>query len=102
MKKTLGLMVVLSLLAIPAAAQKVTIDYAHDFDFDSVKSFTFVDTPDTNAGDGLTDQRIRRAIFRAFSVGPLEPSGTLTMTSSWEALARPGSSRTTFVSSASG
>ena len=34
MKKVLGLIFVMALMATPAVAQKVTIDYAHDFDFD--------------------------------------------------------------------
>ena len=44
MKRTLGLVFILALMAAPAMAQKVTIDYAHDFDFSGVKTFQYVDT----------------------------------------------------------
>lgn len=67
MKKNLGLFFMVALMATPAMAQKVTIDYAHDFDFDSVKTFQFVDTPDTNAQSSLTDERIKNAIIRELS-----------------------------------
>jgi hypothetical protein len=36
MKKALGIVFVVALIATPAMAQKVTIDYAHDFDFAGV------------------------------------------------------------------
>jgi len=47
MKKILGLMFVVSLIVVPAMAQKVTIDFAHDFDFEQIKTFQYVDRPDT-------------------------------------------------------
>ncbi len=37
MKKALGLIILLGLAASPALAQKVNIDYAHDFDFKAVR-----------------------------------------------------------------
>ena len=43
MKKTLGLLIVLGLAATPALAQKVNIDYAHDFDFTAVETFQYVE-----------------------------------------------------------
>ena len=64
MKKVLGLIFVLALAATPAMAQKVTVDYAHDFDFDSVKTFQYVDTKDSNASNSLTDERIKNAIIK--------------------------------------
>jgi len=42
MKKVLGLIFILALVAMPAMAQKVTIDYAHDFDFEAIKTFQYV------------------------------------------------------------
>ena len=51
MKKVFGLFVALILMAAPAVAQKVRIDYARDFDFDSVQTFQYVDTEDTAIKD---------------------------------------------------
>ncbi len=69
---TLLLIVILTLVAAPAMAQKVFIDYAHDFDFDTVKTFSYHDTPDTNVGTTLDDQRIREAILSSLRDGGLE------------------------------
>ena len=49
MKRALGIVFVLALVATPAVAQKVTIDYAHDFDFAAAKTFQYVDTEDSNS-----------------------------------------------------
>jgi hypothetical protein len=62
MKKTLGMLIVLALAALPAAAQTVTIDYAHDYDFKTVKTFQFVESSDSKASDPLMDGRIKDAI----------------------------------------
>ena len=62
----------LAIVATPALAQKVTIDYAQDFDFSGVETFTFVDTPDTNVGNNLEDGRIRAAILSELREGGLE------------------------------
>jgi len=51
MKKVFGLAIVATLIALPGFAQKVSIDYAHDFDFDSVNTFQYVDTADSNITD---------------------------------------------------
>ena len=67
MKKVLGLVFVLALAATPAMAQKVTVDYAHDFDFSSIKTFQYVDTKDSNASNSLTDERIKNAIIKELS-----------------------------------
>ena len=67
MKKALGLVFVLALVATPAMAQKVTIDYAHDFDFNGVKTFQYVDTKESNSGNPLTDERIKNAIIKELS-----------------------------------
>jgi hypothetical protein len=72
MRKILGLVAVLGLVAIPAAAQKVIIDYAHDFDFEAVKTFQYVDTKESNTGNQLTDDRIRNAIIRELTEGGLK------------------------------
>ena len=62
MKRMLLLVVALAVVATPSIAQKITIDYAHDFDFSGVKTFTYVDTGDTNAESDLTNDRIKNAI----------------------------------------
>jgi len=72
MKKVLGLLIVLGLAATPALAQKVTIDYAHEFDFEAVKSFQYVETKDSNSTDQLMDGRIRDAIIRELTEGGLK------------------------------
>jgi hypothetical protein len=71
MKKILGIATVVLLLALPAAAQKVNIDYAHDFDFSGVKTFQYVDTEESNAKSDLMDQRIAGAIKRELTEGGL-------------------------------
>lgn len=63
MKRMLLLVVALAVVATPSIAQKITIDYAHDFDFSGVKTFTYVDTGDTNATSDLTNDRIKNAII---------------------------------------
>jgi hypothetical protein len=39
------------LFAVPSLAQKVTVDYAHGFDFSTVKTFQYVDTEESNIKD---------------------------------------------------
>jgi hypothetical protein len=72
MKRMFGLLLVFAVVATPSLAQKITIDYAHDFDFDKVKSFAYVDTPDSNAGNPLTDGRLKSAIIRELKDGGLQ------------------------------
>jgi hypothetical protein len=57
-KKALGLIFVVALFATPAMAQKVTIDYAHDFDFNGVKTFQYVDTAESNVKNQLMADRV--------------------------------------------
>lgn len=64
MKKLIGIAVVLWLAATPALAQKVTIDYAHEFDFKPVKTFLYVDTPDTDVQNPMMADRIVGALKR--------------------------------------
>jgi hypothetical protein len=64
MKKLLPFLVVLGLTATPALAQKVTIDYAHDFDFSTMKTFQYHDTTESNSKDPLMDDRIKSAIIQ--------------------------------------
>lgn len=69
MKRMLFLMVALAVVATPSIAQKITIDYAHDFDFSGVKTFTYVDTADSNTGSDLTNNRIKNAIIEKLTTG---------------------------------
>ena len=71
MKKTMGLVFVLALAASPAMAQKVTVDYAHDFDFSGVKTFQYVDTKDSNAKNELMAGRIEEMIKKELREGGL-------------------------------
>ncbi|MFV2071836.1 MAG: DUF4136 domain-containing protein [Thermoanaerobaculales bacterium] len=69
MKKILGLVIVLGLAATPAIAQKVTIDYAHDFDFEAAKTFQYVDTKDSNVKNPLLADRIEAMIKKEMREG---------------------------------
>ncbi len=54
----------LSLVALPAAAQTVHVDYDKSVDFDSLRSFAWAETPETSIrGESpLTHSRIKNAI----------------------------------------
>ena len=71
MKKALGLIFVLALIATPALAQKVTVDYAHDFDFSGVKTFQYVDTQESNSKNELMAGRIVDSIKKELREGGL-------------------------------
>ena len=71
MKKALGLVFVLALVATPALAQKVTVDYAHDFDFSGVKTFQYVDTQESNSKNELMAGRIVDMIKKELREGGL-------------------------------
>jgi len=62
MKKTLGLLIVLGLTATPALAQKVNIDYAHDYDFSGPETFQYVNTEESNAQNPMMADRIESMI----------------------------------------
>jgi hypothetical protein len=72
MKKALGLIFVLALASAPAMAQKVNIDYAHDFDFAEVKTFQYVNTEESNSKDQLMADRIQGAIVMELKEGGLQ------------------------------
>jgi len=71
MKKTLGIAFVALLIAAPSFAQKVAIDYAHDFDFESIKTFEYVDTKESNSGNDLMARRIETMIKKELVEGGL-------------------------------
>ena len=72
MKRMFGLLFVLAVIATPSLGQKITIDYAHDFDFEAVKTFTYFETEDTKVGNDLTDSRLQSAIVKELKEGGLE------------------------------
>ncbi len=72
MKKVIGLVFVVALIATPAMAQKVTIDYAHDYDFDSIKTFQYVDTAESNVkGNQMMADRVTNMIKKELREGGL-------------------------------
>mgnify|MGYP001816209036 CR=1 FL=1 len=71
MNKIFGFLVVLALVSTPALGQKVTVDYAQDFGFETVKTFQYVDTAESNSDNQLVDGRIRAAIIRELTDGGL-------------------------------
>jgi hypothetical protein len=72
MKKLLGVMIVLGLAAVPAFAQKVTIDYAHEYDFDDIKTFQYVETEETRAGNEIMHDRVTGLIKQELVEGGLQ------------------------------
>ena len=72
MKKVVGLLIVLGMVAVPSFAQKVTIDYAHDFDFESAKTFQYVDTKESNAQNEMMAGRIKDGIIEQLTKGGLQ------------------------------
>jgi hypothetical protein len=72
MNKAFGLLFVLALVATPAMAQKVNIDYAHDYDFDSIKTFQYVDTTESNVkGNEMMADRVANMIKKELREGGL-------------------------------
>ncbi len=63
MKKLLGCCSLFLLVAAPALAQDVGIDYAADFEFEKVKTFQYVETSDAAMREGLMDSRIKEGII---------------------------------------
>ena len=72
MKKALGLIVVMALAATPVMAQKVTIDYAHDYPLGTVKTFQYVDTQESNVqGNQMMADRVVSMIKKELREGGL-------------------------------
>jgi hypothetical protein len=76
MTRKLGLLVCLLLMAAPVYAQKVTIDYAHDYDFEKVTTFAYIDTKETNPPNDLMGDRIKKALIAALTEGGLKEAET--------------------------
>lgn len=72
MKKTLGFLFVVILIAAPGMAQKVSIDYSHGFDWNSVETFQYVDTKDSNIQDNqMMADRVSSMIRKEMREGGL-------------------------------
>jgi len=71
MKKIVGMLFCVAFATLPTFAQKITIDYAKEFDFDKVKTFAYHSTDETNAKDSLMDGRIESAIVNELKQGGL-------------------------------
>jgi hypothetical protein len=72
MRKALGLMFVVALFATPAMAQKITIDYAHDFDFKGIKTYQYVDTKESNVKNQLMADRVTAMLKKELAEGGLK------------------------------
>ena len=72
MRKTWGILILATLIVAPSMAQKVTIDYAHDYDFESIKTFQYVQTKDTDVDNPLMDERIKNAVIKELQEGGLQ------------------------------
>jgi hypothetical protein len=68
----MGLLIGMLLIVSPAFAQKVVIDYAHDYDFDKVETFSYVEAKDTNSPDPLMDERFKKAIINELTASGLQ------------------------------
>ena len=64
MKTTLGMAMILTLIALPSAAQSVHVDYDRNADFDSYKTFAWGPTPETSieGASPFMHSRIKNAI----------------------------------------
>ncbi|MBW2510023.1 MAG: DUF4136 domain-containing protein, partial [Deltaproteobacteria bacterium] len=73
MKRVCGIAVVTLLVAVPGFAQKVNIDYAHDFDFNSINTFQYVDTEESNIkNNNLMADRVVGMIKKELREGGLQ------------------------------
>lgn len=70
--KILAIAVAGVFVALPGFAQKVTIDYAHDFDFGAVETFQYVDTEESNIeGNLMMAERVVSMIKQELREGGL-------------------------------
>ena len=71
MKTTLGIAIILTLVTLPAAAQKVHVDYDRTADFDSYETFAWGPTPETSleGKSPFMHSRIKNAIEYYLAAG---------------------------------
>ena len=72
-KRAVFIAIAVMLSAVPGFAQKVTIDSAHGFDFDSVTTFQYVDTEESNIKDNpMMGDRVVSMIKQELREGGLQ------------------------------
>ena len=71
MKKMLGLIFVVALVASCSSVSKSYVDYAKDFDFSSVKTYQYVDTTPSNIKNPMMADRVTNLIKKEMSEGGL-------------------------------
>jgi hypothetical protein len=72
MTRAIGFAVAALLFAAPGFAQKISIDYASEFDFDAVATFQYVDSPEsTTQVNQLMADRVVRLIREELTKGGL-------------------------------
>jgi hypothetical protein len=74
MRRTLGIVIGMLLVVVPALAQEVHIDYDRWARFTTFKTFAWRDSPETSLAEAapLMDERIKSAIINQLSSGRLE------------------------------
>ena len=71
MKKILGLIFVVALVASCSSVSKSYVDYASDFDFSAVKTYQYVDTVESNAKNSMMADRVTNLIKKELREGGL-------------------------------
>lgn len=72
MKKLIGIVgMTCLLLATPAMAASITLDYARDFDFSKVKTFQYVETDKTKPANAMMADRIVALLKEKLKAGGL-------------------------------
>jgi hypothetical protein len=71
MKKIFGLIFVAALITSCSSVKNAAVDYAHDFDFTSVKTFQYWETEESNIKNPLLATRIARLIKEELREGGL-------------------------------
>jgi hypothetical protein len=69
MKKLVGILFLL--VATPAMAASVTVDYAKDYMFNEVKTFQYVETKDTNVQNPMMAERVVKMLKEKMVAGGL-------------------------------
>ncbi len=72
MRKLLGAAFIVALAATPAMAQKVNIDYSHEFDFESAKTFQYVQFEESKVPNPLMAERIVNLVKEKLTSGGLQ------------------------------
>lgn len=71
MKNTISLAVILVVAVSCSSVRNTHVDWAHDYDFSGVKTFRYLDTPESNATTGLMNDRVASMIRKEMVEGGL-------------------------------